>query len=524
MIARPAGDPGNLGSLLCAGPDPDRVALVEVTPGAVPRTVDFGTLNAWADAVARGLLRRGLERGQRVGLVAANSADFVASYLGILRAGLVAVPVNWRQPAAGIADILADADVALVLCDAPRRPLCPAGLPTLDFEQGLPALLDHGSFAAVQPAADDAALFLYTSGSGGRPKGVMLSHHGYRWGTRVRTQEVDLARHRFLVAAPLYHMNALNTAQLALTGRGTLVLMPQFDAAAYLDALQSQRCTWITAIPTMISLLALETERLRHADLSFVERVRLGSEPVGARVLESARTLFPRAAISNGYGTTETGAVIFGPHPGGLPTPALSLGCAQPSVQIRLVAADDAAAPEGVLQVRSPALMLGYHRRPTESAAAFTADGYYATGDVIRRDAEGFHYFVGRADDMFVCGGENVFPSETERLLERHPQVMQACVIGVPDTLKGFKPVAYVVPRTDARPTEQALKAHVLALAPPHLHPRRIVFVDSLPLTGSGKVDRKTVAGWANASNLDPAQATDYPPKGASPGAIAGVP
>ena len=166
--------------------------------------------------------------------------------------------------------------------------------------------------------------------------------------------------------------------------------------------------------------------------------------------------------MTNAYGTTEAGPVVFGPHPKGLPQPELSVGYPHPQVALRLVDGDNRDAEEGVLEMKCPALMNGYHNRP-DVAAPITADGFYVTGDVFRRDAEGFHYFVGRTDDMFVSGGENIYPADVERMLERHPDIAQAAVVPVDDEIKGQKPVAFVVAKAGHRSTsedgDQALRA-----------------------------------------------------------------
>ena len=144
--------------------------------------------------------------------------------------------------------------------------------------------------------------------------------------------------------------------------------------------------------------------------------------------------------------------------------------------------------------MRCPALMSGYHNLPEATARALTPDGFYITGDVFRRDAEGFYYFVGRADEMFVSGGENVYPAEIEAMLERHPQIQQAAVVPVDDELKFKKPVAFVVARPGAAPSEDAVKAFALANAAPYLHPRRVWFLPEMPLAGTNKIDRRALA------------------------------
>lgn len=508
----------NLGTLFSPARDAHAIALIDLGGESGPRVYTYAELDAQADGVARGLRARGLAPGARVAILSANRMEFLAAYLGIMRAGLVAVPVNHRLPAAGIDFILNDCGASLMFRDVARRGACAAQLPAVEFGAdgtgGYAAFLSPGPWEAQPPAPGQAALFLYTSGSTGRPKGVMLSHAGYLWTVRQRIAATDYSRHRFLVAAPLYHMNALNTVKLALAGQGSLVLMPQFEPAGYLDAIQDYRCTWLTAIPTMIALLARETALVARTNRSSVAMVRLGSEPLTQRIADSARTMFPRAAIGNGYGATETGALVFGPHPGGLAQPLLSVGYPHPAAQSRLVDGDKLDAATGVLQVRSEALMLGYHGLPSLSAAAMTEDGFYITGDVMRRDENGFHYFVGRADDMFVCAGENIYPGEVEKMLERHPAIFQACVVPLPDPLKGMKPVALVVLRPDATLSEREVKEHALAHGPAYQHPRAVHFVDEMPVSSTGKVNRKAVALLAaelmfNPPNLN--QSKEYP-------------
>jgi len=179
----------------------------------------------------------------------------------------------------------------------------------------------------------------------------------------------------------------------------------------------------------MIAMILRETALLERSDLSSVSAVRMGSAPISEGLMEAARRAFPHAVITNGYGTTEAGPIVFSAHPDGRPTPDLSVGVAHPHVALRLVLGDDNEASEGVLQMCCPALMTGYHNLPEATAKALTPDGFYITGDVFRRDRDGFYYFVGRGDDMFVSGGENVYPGEIEAVLERHPDIHQAVVV-----------------------------------------------------------------------------------------------
>ena len=485
----------NLGDLLDRSHPAGATALIDCLDWERPREYSHAEIDRLAQATARGLLARGLRRGDAVGILAGNRAEFLIAYLGTMRAGLVSVPVNHKFSRETIEFVLRDSGAKLVFCDRERRARVPAGIPLVDFGStagdGFEALLDHGAFTAVRPGPRETAMVLYTSGSTGRPKGVPLSHDGHLWAVRSRVEAgKGLGHERFIVAAPLFHMNALGTSKVVLAAHGAIVLLPQFDARRYIEAIGRFHATVLTSVPTMLALILRETDLLARTDVSSVRAVRMGSAPATQQLIDAVKKTFPGAAVSYIYGTTEAGPVMFGPHPDGRHQPDMALGWPRPDVEVRLVGPDGRNANEGMLWVRTPANMTGYLNLPEKTREVLTPDGWYISGDILRRDETGAYYFVGRADDMFVCGGENIYPGEVETVLERHPDIIQACVVPVPDEIKHEKPFAFVVARAGSGLTEDEVKRHALAHAPAFQHPRHVVFVTELPLASTGKVDR----------------------------------
>jgi acyl-CoA synthetase (AMP-forming)/AMP-acid ligase II len=321
---------------------------------------------------------------------------------------------------------------------------------------------------------------------------VLLHHGGQNWAADVLTTHRRIhSSDRILISAPFYHKNAIVAIKTALLPGACLAILPRFDAAATIAAMEQHRLTMLTGVPTMMNLI-LREPGLTKAEKSSVRVLSMGSSPASDQLLADLRTQFPAAEIHLNYGSTEGGPIMFGwYHPEGPARPPHSIGYPISGCEWKLV--NGPRTNEGELYVRNPGVAKGYLNLPQATAARFE-DGWYKTGDILRHDANGWFYFVSRVDDMFVSGGENVFPQEVEALIERHPSVRQAAVIAVPHELKGTVPVAFVVRQDGAPIDEAALKEFTLAHGPAYAHPRRIVFVETIPLTGTNKIDRAALA------------------------------
>ena len=296
-----------------------------------------------------------------------------------------------------------------------------------------------------------------------------------------------------LVAVPLYHKNAMAGAiKPMLHCGGSVVMLPDFEPRRFLATLAEYRCTKASAVPTVFTKLLQQHDLIESLDFSNLRSLKVGSATVQPELTEQIRTTFG-VSVSESYGLTEGGPVMIGPPLDGRPVPHGSCGVAWPEGEVKLVAADGTEHPsDGELHVRNPGVTPGYHNLPEVNAKRIR-DGWLATGDLFHCDADGFYYFRGRTDDMFKSGGENVYPKEVENILIAHPKVYDACVSPVADPLKGDVPVALVMLEPGESAAEDELRRWTLERGPAYAHPRRIAFVDTMPLNGAGKVDRLVI-------------------------------
>jgi long-chain acyl-CoA synthetase len=486
---------------------PHKTALIDLHGGR-ERRFTYAQFEERLQGVAGALRGAGLAPGDRIALMVGNRSEYVELFFGAMRAGILPVPANTRLPLDTLEYILRDSGSIAAAVDPSahaeaadlvdrlglrvRVLLDERRAGWIDYESAL----DAAPVGVEPPAlATEAQAFQpYTAGSTGRPKGVMLTHRGMLWSIRMSQRywpvpEDDIA----LLAVPLFHKNAMRgTLKPLLYAGGTVVIMPGFEPRAFLEALAKYRCTYAGGVPAVFTMLLRNVELMQRLDLTALKLLTIGSAVVPHELIEALERALPGVAVKESYGLTEGGGPLRAPLDG-RKTPRGSCGVAAPEHELKLIDAAGRTHPRaGELWIRCPYVPLGYHNQPALTAERIV-DGWLKTGDLFEIDAEGFWYFKGRVDDMFSCGGENIYPKEVENLLFRHPAIADAVVVPAPHQVKGYVPAAMVVLRDGAAATPEALKQFCLANGPAYAHPRRIDIVAELPLTGAGKLDRNAV-------------------------------
>ncbi len=458
--------------------------------------VSFATMLAAAGRVAMLLRGAGVEPGDRVAVQVEKSAEAVYLYLACLQVGAIYLPLNTAYTAAELDYFLKDAEPKALICDpaaaeasAPLAAAVGARLLTLGADGSGSLIADSAGLASDRQVAEraggDVAAILYTSGTTGRSKGAMLTHDNlwsnvatlhWLWGFRPG----DVLVH----ALPLYHTHGLFVAlNLMLMNGGKVILLPRFEAETVIDRLS--RASVLMGVPTFYTRL-LASQRLTAEAVSGVRLFISGSAPLLAQThLEfEART---GQRILERYGMTETGMSTSNPLVG--ERRAGTVGMALPGVELRVRDAEGAPVPAGevgVLEVRGPNVFKGYWRMPEKTAAETRADGFFITGDLATIGADGYVTIVGRAKDLVISGGLNVYPKEVEEALDALPGVIESAVFGAPHPDLGEAVVAVLTVSADPGDVTAALRDRLAGFK----LPRHVAVIDGLPRNGMGKVQK----------------------------------
>ena len=507
---------------------PDRDALVL---GATRLT--YAQVDAAANQVANLLIHRGIEPGDKVALMCPNMPHFSIVYFGILKAGAVVVPLNVLLKRREVAYHLDDSDAKALFAfqgteELPIGAEAKAGfdqvpecteLFVITVDPAAPSPIEGAetfaqavagqptSFDTIATDADDTAVILYTSGTTGRSKGAELRHRNMRANALASKDLFGSDESRpdtYLCVLPLFHSFGQTTIQnSAFAFGGTVVLLPRFEPGPAIDAMLEESVTVFAGVPTMYWGLLGALEESVDVD-ALAKKLRVAISGGAALPVEIHREVEKRLGItiSEGYGLSETSPVAsFAPY-GEPPRPG-SIGKPIPGVQMKLIEPDSWTeiewSPEaiGEIAIKGHNVMKGYYQRPQATAEVIDKDGWFRTGDLARRDEDGYYYIVDRSKDLIIRGGFNVYPREIEEVLMTHPDISLAAVVGVPHESHGEEVKAFVILRPNSPLTADGLISWAKAEMASYKYPRLVEFVDSLPMTATGKILKRELARQA---------------------------
>ena len=488
---------------------PNREAFVEFERN---RRFTFGELNSRANRIANGMLNKGICPGDRVATLLKNSIEFVETYFAIAKIGAVMVPVNWRLVAGEIGYILQNCGAQALVYDSDFDTaidsLYSGACGELDVEHWIRCknsdthtpgwAIDYDAFAASSPiheppvgAWDEDNLFImYTSGTTGRPKGVVHSHNGMLWSQFTSMTTSDMRDgDRWLLALPMFHVGCLSPTSLLVHRGGAGIIMRELEIGAMFRCIEQEKVAIFMAVPALLQFMLAAPER-EQCDISSVRWIATGAAPVPVSLLHEYEALGIR--IFQAYGLTEScgpGTLLL-PEDG--EAKVGSCGRPQMHTEINIVDSNGNTIPMGSQQagellVGGPHLMKEYWNNPAATAETLI-DGWLHTGDICTWDAEGFVTVCDRIKDMIISGGENIYPAELENVLAACPEVQEAAVIGIASKKWGETPLALIVPAPGTSPTPESLKAYCKENLAGYKVPQLYKLVENLPRNPSGKL------------------------------------
>jgi len=479
---------------------PNRVAFEDALTG---RTLTYAQLEDRCARAAAVLSANGVAREDRVAILCRNRVEFFEIMFACAKLGAILVPLNWRSPAAELAALIADCSAKLLVFGAEDAETARSlGGASLALDDGYEAALaDASPLVTDHRWHGDATWFLmYTSGTTGQPKGVIQTYqmsvvNAFHVGQAFDLRDGDTT----LNFLPLFHSAGIQLVTIpTLIAGGTVLMLPGFDETHALALMP--RLDIFFGVPAVYQQLALHPD-FESADLARVRSWGCGGAPLADVLVE--RYAAKGVMVCNGYGMTETGPTAFIAMKEDALRKIGSVGKPLMLLDVRIVDSDgeDVAHGEsGEIWMRGPGLTPGYFNKPGETAKAFTADGWLKSGDIGRRDADGCYYVAGRIKEMYISGGENVYPAEVENVLARHPSILETAIIGVSDEKWGEVGHAFIMLRPDAQPVTAAeviqfCRANVAS----YKTPRHVTFVDEFPRTAAGKIRKHVLAAERNA-------------------------
>ncbi|QKW33101.1 AMP-binding protein [Actinomadura sp. NAK00032] len=477
-------------------------------------TITYAEFDELTDRVAAGLLARGVQRGDRIGLLGLNTPQWLAVFFGAARIGAVVAPLNVRYRDQELSYMLGQSGARMVVSE-PAVPGFDFAAFFEEFRPQVPGVTDYVYFGAefdelaatpADPAGlaaargavepSDPLMILYTSGTTGRPKGAVITHGSMLASARAQAEHFAMDDTDVLLGhLPFNHVGGITcTLMAALVSGGSVALLPAFSPDGALRAIERHRVTFLGAVPTMYVLMLGRPDFADH-DVSSVRLCMAGGSNVEPALAESIRRGFPGVPLYGLYGLSETSGACVLSRPDDEPeTVARTLGVIIGDFEGRVTGPDGTALPAGEageLQVRGGCVTAGYWNMPDETAEVFLPDGWLATGDMVEMEPDGHLVLRGRKKEMYIQGGFNVYPVEIENVLTAHPKVAMAAGIGVPDAVLGEVGRFYVVPHPDAEPpTADELAAHCREHLADYKVPRQFAITAEVPLTPVGKIHK----------------------------------
>jgi fatty-acyl-CoA synthase len=477
---------------------PEKIALVY----ADQSTMTYRQLADGADRISAMLASRSVRRGDTVAYLGENSPEFLQVMFGAARLGAVFVPINTRLAAPEITHVLVDSNARLLIHDPPFTELVSAAVPVAHAPEvlhtgaattgapGLPGAAAQAGRIDVEVSLQDPAAIIYTSGTTGRAKGAVLTHENLTWVALNCIVDYDVVSTDVaLMISPLFHVASLGMGALPAILKGaTIVLEKGFEPGRALAQIERHGVTMLSGVPTTYQLMA-DHPAWASTDLSTLAKLTCGGSAVPARVLDAYEER--GLSFSQGYGMTETSPGATSLPPAMTRVKQASVGVPHFFTDVRIVDHHGAAVPHGVvgeIEVAGPNVFRGYRGLPEATAAAFTTGGWFRSGDLGHLDADGYLYIAGRIKDLIISGGENIYPPEIELLISEMDVVTGVAVIGVPDERWGEVPWAILTVRDGASADLGSVRNHLDGRLARFKLPRKVVIVDELPRTASGKV------------------------------------
>ena len=504
----------NIATAIC----PDKTAIVYED-----KRYTFSQLNERVNRLANGLIKLGIKQGDRVAFLQVNCNQCVETYFAVAKMGAIYLPLNFRAKEKELAYMLDTAEATAILIGDRYIPMIKAIQPEvkslknlISIEKKYDDLLYYEDIVQSSPADEvvaeidekDTTILMYTAGTTGFPKGVMLSHQSF---SSYMLENVSPANPESdesnILTVPLYHVAGIQAMMAAIYGGRTLVMERQFEPEEWMTLVETEKANRAMMVPTMLKQLLDHPDFKKH-DLSSLRVITYGAAPMPLPVIRKALEEFPGVSFINAFGQTETASTItaLGPEDHVLTGTEeekerklkrlASIGKPMPDVEMKVID-DDGKTLEpnevGEILARGPRVMSGYWKDEEKTAKTIDKDGWVHTGDIGYVDEDGYYFLSGRSSDMIIRAGENISPEELENVIREHPKVEDVAVIGVPDETWGEEPRAVVIPRKGEKPTEEEIMEWCRKGLASFKRPRTVVFVDDLPRNPMGKLIKKDI-------------------------------